>query len=125
MVIKLQNFTLELLGQFLMFYPVMVSQVAFVLGLKAAALLFTLETEALMLHLDVQVHVSDCTGTEVAAVTWVFDAQVLDCHVCRQTLLRCETPAAMRAKLAQSLVHHLTTDGIIFSQIKQCFSKSL
>ena len=70
-----------------MFYPVVVSQVAFVLGLKAASLLFTFETEALVLHLDVQVHVSDCACTEVTAVTRVFDAQVLHCHVSRQTLL--------------------------------------
>ena len=102
----------------------MISQVAFVLGLKTAPLLFTFETEAFVLHLDVQVHVSNCAGTEVTPVTWVFDAQVLNCHVCRQTLLRCETPAAMRAKLAQSLVHHLATDVIIFSKIKQCLSKS-
>ena len=65
----------------------MVSQVAFVLGLKAATLFFTFKTEAFVLDLDVQVHVGNCAGTEVTAVTGVFDAQVLNCHVCRQTLL--------------------------------------
>ena len=88
----------------------MISQVAFVLGLKAAPLLFTVETEAFVLHLDVQVHVSNCAGTEVTPVTWVFDAQVLNCHVCRQTLLRCECPTAMRTELPESLVYYLAND---------------
>ena len=70
-----------------MFYPVVISQVAFVLGLKTATILFTFETEAFVLHLDVQVHVSYCAGAEVTSVTRVFYAQVLNCHVCRQTLL--------------------------------------
>ena len=93
-----------------MFYPIVVSEVAFVLGLKAAPLLFTVETEAFVLHLDVQVHVSNCAGTEVTPVTWVFDAQVLNCHVCRQTLLRCECPTAMRTELPESLVYYLAND---------------
>ena len=109
-VVKRLNFTLEFLRQFLVFYPIVVSQVAFVLGLKAAPLLFTVETEAFVLHLDVQVHVSNCAGTEVTPVTRVFDAQVLNCHVCRQTLLRCECPTAMRTELPESLVYYLAND---------------
>ena len=65
----------------------MVSEVAFVFGLKGASLLFTFETETFVLCLYVQVHVSNCAGTEVTSVTGVFDAQVLNRNVCRQTLL--------------------------------------
>ena len=57
--IKRLNFALEFLRQFLVSHPVVVSQVAFVLALKAASLLFTFETEAFVLCLDVQVHISN------------------------------------------------------------------
>ena len=90
-----------------MFYPVVISQVAFVLGLKTASLLFTFETEPFVLHLDVQVHVSNCAGAEVTSVTRVFYAQVLNCHVCRQTLLRCESSRAVRAEFPEALMYHL------------------
>ena len=109
-IVKLLNSTFEFLGQFLVFYPIVVSQVAFVLGLKVASRLLAFETQSFMLDLDVKVHVSDCAGTEVTSVTGIFYPQVLDCHVSRQTLFRCESPTAVRTELSVSLVHHLAKD---------------
>ena len=77
----------------------MISQVTFVLALKIAAPFFTVETKSFMLDLDVHVHVSNGASAEIAPVTRILYAQVLDVHVSRQTLFRCESSRAVRAEL--------------------------
>ena len=77
----------------------MISQVAFILALKIAALFFTFKTKPFMLDLDVHVHVGNGASAEIAPITRILDPQVLDVHVSRQTLLRCESSRAVRAEL--------------------------
>ena len=60
-----------------------------------------------MLDLDVYVHVSNCASAEIAPVTRILYAQVLDVHVSRQTLLRCERSRAVGAELPEALMYHL------------------
>ena len=85
----------------------MISQVTFVLALKIAALFFTVETKSFMLDLDVHVHVSNGASAEIAPVTRIFYPQVLDVHVSRQTLLRCESSRAMETEFPEALMYHL------------------
>ena len=93
-----------------MFNSNMISKVAFVLALKIAALFFTVKTKSFMLDLDVHVHVSNGASAEIAPVTRVLYAQVLDVHVSRQTLLRCESSRAVRTELPEALMYHLYKD---------------
>ena len=90
-----------------MFNSNMISQVTFVLALKIAALFFTVKTKSFMLDLDVHVHVSNGASAEIAPVTRIFYPQVLDVHVSRQTLLRCERSRAVGAELPEALMYHL------------------
>ena len=85
----------------------MISQVTFVLALKIAAPFFTVETKSFMLDLDVHVHVSNGASAEIAPVTRILYAQVLDVHVSRQTLLRCESSRAVRTEFPEALMYHL------------------
>ena len=85
----------------------MISQVTFVLALKIAALFFTVETKSFMLDLDVHVHVSNGASAEIALVTRILDAQVLNVHVSCQTLLRCESSRAMETEFPEALMYHL------------------
>ena len=85
----------------------MISQVTFVLALKIAAPFFTVETKSFMLDLDVYVHVSNCASAEIALVTRILDAQVLDVYVCCQTLLRRERSRAVRTEFPEALMYHL------------------
>ena len=85
----------------------MISQVTFVIALKIAALFFTVESKSFMFDLDVHVHVSNGASAKIAPVTRILDAQVLDVHVSRQTLLRCESSRAVRTEFPEALVYHL------------------
>ena len=85
----------------------MISQVTFVLALKIAALFFTFKTKPFMLDLDVHVHVGNGASAEIAPITRILDPQVLDVHVSRQTLLRCERSRAVGAELPEALMYHL------------------
>ena len=60
-----------------------------------------------MLDLDVHVHVSNGASAEITPVTRILYAQVLNVHVSRQTLLRCESSRAVRAELPEAFVYHL------------------
>ena len=88
----------------------MISQVTFVLALKIAALFFTFKAKSFMLDLDVYVHVSNCASAEIALVTRILDAQVLDVYVCCQTLLRRERSRAVRTEFPEALMYHLDKD---------------
>ena len=60
-----------------------------------------------MLDLDVHVHVSNGASAKVTPVTRILYAKVLDVHVSRQTLLRCERSRAVGAELPEALMYHL------------------
>ena len=85
----------------------MISQVTFVIALKIAALFFTVKTKSFMLDLDVHVHVSNGASAEITPVTRILDSQVLNVHVSRQTLLRCESSRAVRTEFPEALMYHL------------------
>ena len=90
-----------------MFNSNMISQVTFVLALKTTVLFFTPKTKSFMLDLDVHVHVRNGASAEITPVTRILDPQVLDVHVSRQTLLRCESSRAVGTEFPEALMYHL------------------
>ena len=71
-----------------------------------------------MLDLDVHVHVGNGASAEIAPITRILDPQVLDVHVSRQTLLRCESSRAVRTEFPEALVYHLDKYIICYFSLK-------